>query len=573
MSSHPDPDGGLSWGVPESTGVPGSTGVPQLPDGSWVEVDPWGEPAPWGGPESWGGPDSWCPLWEEASARWGVLSDAQVIAGLVGPAHPCDVAVLASIDAGALCDPGDRIGFLRAVDRVVGFVAALRADAVVAFAGPASVGAYLPEVHLEQELSVAARVSRYSAGKQIEIARALATTFPGFKAALRAGEITGAHCTILVEGTRLITDPVALAALAKVALPKASRMTPGQFAKEITALVARFDPDASGRARRAIAERRVSVRELGDGMGFLGLVHDWATINAIGECVRADGRRLHQTRRTTTNAQVAPDAHTATVGTAAVTTATAGIATTAAATGMVNQVQGESEGVGEATADACRADALAARILGVVTESGEIIWEREAVQVQVQVVIDLATLRGEVQNPCLLDGMAVPAQVGREIAGYANAFRRMVTDPVTGHLLDYGHLVYLPQPLRTYVLARDGGCTTPGCTTRAPSRLQLDHATAFPAGPSNTTNTHGRCTTCHQLKTAGYAQIQDTHPDGSHTWQSHWGQRVHIGPRPYLPGHHTTLGDQPPQPQPPEQPPDQPNEPPPPEQPPDPPPF
>ena len=74
----------------------------------------------------------------------------------------------------------------------------------------------------------------------------------------------------------------------------------------------------------------------------------------------------------------------------------------------------------------------------------------------------------EADRHCLLDGQPVPAQIGRELAGYANAFRRMVTDPVDGHLLDYGDLTYLPAPLRTYVLARDGGCRAPGCTSRAP---------------------------------------------------------------------------------------------------------
>ncbi len=110
----------------------------------------------------------------------------------------------------------------------------------------------------------------------------------------------------------------------------------------------------------------------------------------------------------------------------------------------------------------------------------------------------------------------------------------MVTDPVTGHLLDYGTTTYLPGPLRRYVLARDGQCRAPGCSARAASRLQLDHATSFPAGPSTARNTGALCTTCHQLKTDRRASITDSRPDGSCTWTTGWGQRVVIPAHPYL---------------------------------------
>jgi hypothetical protein len=190
----------------------------------------------------------------------------------------------------------------------------------------------------------------------------------------------------------------------------------------------------------------------------------------------------------------------------------------------------------DATAAACQADALAARVLGTVDEHGSVTWDRQAsTTVTLTVVMDLPTLRGEADRHALLDGEPVPAAVGRDLADAATTWRRAVTAPVTGHLLDYGTTHYLPAPLRRYVLARDQRCRIPGCPQRAPSRLQLDHATPYPEGPSSTTNTGALCVRHHQLKTLDLTHSAN---DGSTTLTTHWGQTITIPPHPYL--HHPT---------------------------------
>ncbi len=150
-----------------------------------------------------------------------------------------------------------------------------------------------------------------------------------------------------------------------------------------------------------------------------------------------------------------------------------------------------------------------------------------------QLVIDLATLRGEAEHPCLLDGSAIPAPMGRELARAVRAWRRIVTDPVTGHLLDYGRRVYLPPALVTFIHARDGQCTAPYCQRRS-SRCQMDHRIPYPEGPSDTANCGDLCDRHHPLKTDGYLSITDGHSDGSMTWDTTWGQQVETEPRPYL---------------------------------------
>jgi hypothetical protein len=84
------------------------------------------------------------------------------------------------------------------------------------------------------------------------------------------------------------------------------------------------------------------------------------------------------------------------------------------------------------------------------------------------------------------------------------------------------------------VFARDGGCRTPYCTVHAESRLQLDHAEEWPHGVSSAANCGAHCTTDHQLKTAGHADITDSKADGSCTWLTAWGQVIHVPPRPVL---------------------------------------
>jgi hypothetical protein len=88
-----------------------------------------------------------------------------------------------------------------------------------------------------------------------------------------------------------------------------------------------------------------------------------------------------------------------------------------------------ADGVEDATADACRADAMAAIVLGETGEDGSITWDRDQVAVTVNVVMDLDTLRGEADQIAVVDGQPVPGEIGREIAQFATWWRRLVNRP------------------------------------------------------------------------------------------------------------------------------------------------
>lgn len=427
-----------------------------------------------------------------------------VVGGLTGPPAPLDLVAL-SEPASSGDGPAQKVARLQHLDRIAGLVASQRNDVLVGLAGEESSGALLAEMHAEHEVAVARRTSRYSAGRSIENARALATVFPGFAAALRAGEVTEAHVAVLVERSRVVSDPEVLVEVGRRALPKARRMTPGELGAELAAIIADVDPDAAARTRRARESRRVWTRPLDDGLSFLGLVHDTATIDAIKDAITTDAHALRAQARE----QASSDG-------------------------------GADPEWQESSLDAVRADALAARVLGRVADDGTVTWDRSEAQVVVEVVMTLDQVKAEAdrleQEPsvALVDGAPVPAAIAREVAESAVWWRRLVTDPVDGHLLDYGTARYLPGRLRRYVLARDQVCRAPGCTHG--SNLEMDHAAPFPEGRSSAENCGALSRPCHQLKTEGLVDIVDSRSDGSGTWVTAWGQRITLPPRPVIPG-------------------------------------
>ncbi len=420
------------------------------------------------------------------------FADEELLA-MRGPVSGWDVVLLSSIDPGTLSVEG-RLAYARRVEAVKALAAAMDARATVALAGVDGSDS-MTDRHATMEVALVRRVGEGVAASAIATARALHVEFPKFRAALAAGEVSEWHCRVLVSETSHVTDPDTIAALQDRLLPKAKRKTPTEFRRDVRTAVADLDAEREAdRVARARANRYVSCRQLPDGMGYLGIVLDWPTISAMHQVVDARGRALQAVR------------------------------------GGAKAVR---EGDDDALADACRADAFAASILGTVGEDGSVVFDPADIPVSLTLVMDLETLRGEANRHALLDGEAIPAGIAREYAGVATTWRRAVTDPVTGHLQDYGREQYLPDKLRDYVLARDH-CRGPGCTTRSPKRLQMDHAIPFPDGETSAGNCGGCCNRHHPLKTAGYLDIHDSSTDGSATFLTAWGQKISIPPRPFL---------------------------------------
>ncbi len=115
----------------------------------------------------------------------------------------------------------------------------------------------------------------------------------------------------------------------------------------------------------------------------------------------------------------------------------------------------------------------------------------------------------------------------------AFTIRRLVTDPTTGHLLDYGRRTYhVSVRLREFLTARDHACRFPGCSRKA-SRCQQDHATAWDdGGQTNVGNLGALCVRHHQLKTHSGWAIVNSQPHGSCGWTSPQGREYAHAPKP-----------------------------------------
>ncbi len=174
----------------------------------------------------------------------------------------------------------------------------------------------------------------------------------------------------------------------------------------------------------------------------------------------------------------------------------------------------------------------------------------------IHVTVPLTTLMGLHDEPGELAGYGpIPAPIARQIAADPDCtWRRLLTDPVSGTLLDYGRRTYRPPaPLAGFLRARDGACRYPGCRRPAVA-CEIDHVQPWQHG--GTTSEDNLCCLCqrhHDLKEQLGWQVL-LHPDRRLEWitptgHRYWSRPVdHRAPPPGTPPPPTA---EPPEPDPP----------------------
>ena len=110
---------------------------------------------------------------------------------------------------------------------------------------------------------------------------------------------------------------------------------------------------------------------------------------------------------------------------------------------------------------------------------------------------------------------AVPdAELVHLLAHHPDAtWRRLVTDSLSGSLLDVGTTRYRPPaPLGRHVRLRDVTCRWPGCLCPA-ERCDLDHTSPWPNGDTSAENLTALCRRHHRLKTFGRYRVERSDRD------------------------------------------------------------
>ena len=376
------------------------------------------------------------------------------------------------------------------------------------------------------ELAMRLGWSRPAAYRLVRDGRALGAQLLPVADAVRAGVPDTAKLRVLTD--RLHDRPYQLSwpALEQV-LPQAGTRTPTQLAADVDRALLAIDPqDAAIRLPKAVARRHVChPRRLPDGMAGLWAVlpaMDAARIDATLEATARAARALGDRR---TLDQLRADT---------LTDLATGTALLAGAT-LAGAVQREA---GLPDAKTVTADAIDACGQPEAGPPGRRAPGIRVPKVRIDVTVALSTLLGLDDQPGQLAGFGpIPAEQARALAA-GGIWRRLVTDPLSGAVLDVGRTRYRPpQPLAEHVLARDGVCAAPGCTVPA-HRCDLDHTTEYHGVPANGSPVRGKTSAdnlgplsswCHRLKTDGGFTLRQVSP-GVFEWHTPAGYAYRVTP-------------------------------------------
>jgi hypothetical protein len=336
------------------------------------------------------------------------------------------------------------------------------------------------ELGLGQELvSLALQVPLRTAQAKLAQAKTLVRELPHTLAAVSDGSISAAHANVLAEAVwRMPADPALPAALEQAVLPalRDRCVTVPQLRRRVRRAAMALDPaTAEVRHRRALADRRVEYQPAEDGM---------ASLVAL---LPASEAQLIYTRLT-------------------------------AAAGLLPAEDCR-------TLDQQRADLFVDGLLSGLPEDAlpTVRGRRPAIQV----TVSADTLLGLNDLPAHLTGYgAITAETARRLAAEeSGTWRRLLTDPDTGALLDISEHRYRPaQRLRDFVSARDDVCAFPTCNQPG-YRCEYDHTMPYgTGGPTNRRNAALACRRHNQAK-AGTGWSYRHNPDGSYTWTTNTGHR------------------------------------------------
>ncbi|WP_431835603.1 DUF222 domain-containing protein [Cellulomonas sp. Y8] len=153
---------------------------------------------------------------------------------------------------------------------------------------------------------------------------------------------------------------------------------------------------------------------------------------------------------------------------------------------------------------------------------------------EVRITIPASTLLGLDDQPAHLDGHGPIDAVQARALAIGGVWQRIVTDPVTGQVLDVGRERYRPPAaLADHIRTRDKTCAAPGCRVPA-CACELDHTQEFhprpggdpdaPLGRTDADNLGPVCHRHHRLKSDGGFRLRQIE-SGLFEWITPTGHR------------------------------------------------
>jgi len=432
-------------------------------------------------------------------------AEERIIELLYQPGGYAALGELIALDPKDLTASG-RIDYLAALEKQHSWLTSLIQEATLAIAGNSPVegdGIWDGVDESEREdIATALRLSPSTAQMRIDVARTLSNHLPATCDALATGQISSSHATLIARETadaiKRGVSPDILGVIEEKAINFSEFHTPSQVGRKLRTLFAQYSPEEFETAHEVARDTRsVRLYPESDGMSTLIALLPaeeaqtvYLAINAMIEY--QDSNSKADSRTTELHA---------------------------------------SDELSHITMEMKRADALAAiaaDFLGRISKE----YTPHRRPISLSLTMDLPTMLGLANNPAQLSGYGpIPASIARRLAADGK-WKKFITDPGTGNLLDCGRESYIPsQPLVDFLTARDRICRFPGCSQ--PAHLgDIDHAKSWESGgPTSIDNLGILCRRHHRLKTHGGWKLE-SNPDGSCTWSSPAGKKYFVPARP-----------------------------------------
>ncbi|HKT55918.1 MAG TPA: DUF222 domain-containing protein [Microbacterium sp.] len=450
------------------------------------------------------------------------------------------------------------------LDRLVGYLAGVRARAAATFAAEtfffahvadlvsrrdaeraarAGAGAVVDATQLGMrevyaEIAAALHLSELQVARRVSDATVLVSRFAETLYRVSDGVLSPQHAQVIADTGTVIDDPDLRAEYERHALTIADELTPAQLKDALTALVSRLDPDGTReRIRDAVTRRKVTVRPLEPGLSRV--TADVPTVHGVGIVNRL------RDMATELAAQNQADADTAAVHEDA---GDAGPAEAAPAVGSDADADESDAVVDERTQGQVMADIFCDLLLTAAPAGHGTTDQHQAalaaIRPTVHVTIPAGTLTTTAASSlaggtftgtaeCAGSAIGVAEVPGygpvddttaRHLAATADVWIRVFTHPTSGVPVTVDR--YRPTTRqRLHLEARDQHCRFPGCR-RPATHCDLDHTTpAATGGPTSLQNLACLCPRHHTLKHHTDWHVRQ-HPGGILTWTSPT-RRVH----------------------------------------------